>query len=312
MPNAKARCDRVSLVSEEGLQKDREEEAEYMSGHGWNAAVIFSVALGASVAASTTGAQSTTGQGGATAKQSTPQSVTLTGCLRQASDDARLFGLVPSPDANKTTGTSGSLSQAPLYRLEDKGQNLKGHVGYRVEVTGTVTPAKDEKGADIVVTRSERVGVPTTTVTTIDLKPAPRLDITSVKRVSGDCPKATTAGTSGTSSPATASVGEISEHPERFINQKVKVTGEVEKIFNAHTFSLDEDRVFSTGVDVLVLSKRPNVVKDNQRATVTGVVRRFVRAELQKEIVDFDLRPEWLVDFESRPVIIATDVTVAK
>ena len=179
--------------------------------------------------------------------------------MRQASDDARLFGLVPSPDANKTT-TSGSLSQAPLYRLEDKGQKLKDHVGYRVEVSGTVTPAKDEKGADIVVTRSARVGVSNTTVTTIDLKPAPRLDVTSVKRVSGDCPKATV-GTSGTSSPATVSVGEISEHPERFINQNVKVTGEVEKIFNAHTFSLDEDRVFSTGVDVLVLSKRANVVK---------------------------------------------------
>ncbi len=45
---------------------------------------------------------------------------------------------------------------------------------------------------------------------------------------------------------------------------------------------------------------------------MTGVVRRFLRAEFQKEIVDLDLQPEWLVDFESRPVIIATGVAVVK
>lgn len=116
---------------------------------------------------------------------------------------------------------------------------------------------------------------------------------------------------SGGAMPMASTVGAISEHPERFSNQAVTVTGEVERMVSPTVFSLDEDRVFSAGVDLLVVGKRP-IAKDNQRVTVTGVVRRFMRAEFQKEIVDFDLRPEWLVDFEARPVIIATDVAVVK
>lgn len=248
------------------------------------------------------------------------RSITLTGCVRQTSDDPKVFALVPAVDAAKPTGTTGAKATAPLYRLEDKGHTLKGHIGQRVEVTGTATPAKDEKGADIVMSRRENIGLDTITVTTIDLKPAPRLDVSRVRKVAGECPTAAdrstgaaarTAGSSGMSA-VRASVGAISDNPEDFIGQTVTVTGEVETLFGPRVFSLDEDRVFSTGVDLLVLSRSANITKDDQRVTVTGIVRKFVRADLQKEIVDFDLNPEWLVDFESRPVIIATEVTAAQ
>lgn len=137
-----------------------------------------------------------------TSKQSMKGSqVTLMGCLRQATDDPTVFALIPSADrgAPTATGTTGKDTRAasamanfPLYRLEDKGQKLEGHVGQRIEVTGTVTPAKDEKGADIIASRSENIGVPTTTITTIDLKPAPRLDVKSVRKVEGECPSSPT------------------------------------------------------------------------------------------------------------------------
>lgn len=262
--------------------------------------------------------QSASAQTGSQAQAGQAKQVTLTGCLREASDDPRVFALVPATDEAKPTGTTGSAATAPLYRLEDKGQKLKGHVGQRIEVTGTVTPAKDEKGADIIMSRRENIGVDTLTVTTVDLKPAPRLDVTSARKVSGECPAAPAkdtpdaAGTSGATAPRMTTVGEISEHPERFIGETVRVSGEVEKEFSPHVFSLDEDRVFSAGVDVLVLSKKAGVARDDQRVTVTGKLHRFVRAELQREIIDFDLDPEWLVDFESRPVIIATDVEIAQ
>lgn len=159
------------------------------------AAIIGAAALSIgtiTVAAQTGGAQTTPQSESKDQQATTAQQVTLTGCLRQTSDDPRVFGLVPSQDAQKekeqATGTAGKMARFPLYRLEDKGQNLKEHVGQRIEVTGKVTPAKDEKGADIVMGRSENIGVPTTTITTIDLKPAPRLDVTSVKKVAGNCP----------------------------------------------------------------------------------------------------------------------------
>lgn len=303
--------------------------------HRYSTVMLAAVMAGAgsiALAAQSTSGQSTTPQAATKAAQG--KQVTLTGCLRQTSDDPRVFALVssdkmatstgstakPTGTTQKPTGTTGSAMTAPLYRLEDKGQNLKQHVGQRVEVTGTVTPAKDEKEADIVMSRRENIGVDTVTVTTIDLKPAPRLDVTSARKVSGECPsapaadkEAATAGTSGTAeAPRTATIGEISENPDRFIGQTVTVTGEVETVFGPRVFSLDEDRVLSTGVDVLVLSRTPGAGKDNQQVTVTGEVRKFVRAELQREIIDFDLEPEWLVDFESRPAIFATKVTPAK
>lgn len=288
---------------------------------------LMNAAVFVGVAAISAGAIGVSAQSGARqsaiptqspASQSSQTLVTLTGCLRQTSDDPKMLALVPSSDAGQPASTNGTMARSPLYRLEDKGQNLKGHVGQRVEVTGNVTPAKDEKGADIVMSRTENIGIDTVTVTTIDLKPAPRLDVTSVKKVPGECPSTTSTakqpggGGAGTATAVAARVGEISQHPERYLGQKVTVTGEVEQMFNPRVFSLDEDRVFSTGVDVLVVAERPAIAKDNQRVTVTGTVRRFIQTELQKEIIDFDLRPEWLVGFEMRPVILATDVTVVK
>lgn len=163
--------------------------------HQW-CAVVFAGALALAmgsldVAAQSGGAQAAQGQTEKKQQATTAQQVTLTGCVRQTSDDPKMFALVRSTDAqkDKATGTAGSMGRFPIYRLQESGENLKNHVGHRVEIAGKVTPAKDEKGADIVSMRTENLGVPTTTITTVDLKPAPLLAITSVKQVAGECPE---------------------------------------------------------------------------------------------------------------------------
>ena len=120
-----------------------------------------------------------------------PHAIAVSGCLRQTSDDPKVFALVGAkPASSGQQSASSPAMRAPLYRLEDPGTlNLKQHAGKRVEIMGAVTPARDEKGADIVMGRAENIGIDTLTVTTIDLKPAPRLDVTSVKAV-GECPAA--------------------------------------------------------------------------------------------------------------------------
>lgn len=45
--------------------------------------------------------------------------------------------------------------------------------------------------------------------------------------------------------------------------------------------------------------------------TVTGYSPSVFSLD-ENRLFSFDLRPDWLVDFESCPVIIATDVTIAK
>lgn len=136
--------------------------------------------------------------------QAQGQRVTLTGCLRQASDDPKLFALVDvKPDQQSTTGQQkpgmtqpgqkpgeqAHAAHAPFYRLEDPGTpSLAKHVNKRVRITGTAMPTKDEKGADIVALTKERsIGVTTTTIRAIDLRPAPRLGVTSIQEI-GDCP----------------------------------------------------------------------------------------------------------------------------
>ena len=122
---------------------------------------------------------------------SSTQQVTVTGCLRQTSDDPKVFALVeakPAKAGDQPTGTSGTAMRSPLFRLEEPGTpSLKPHVGKRVEVTGSVVPAKDEKGADIVTTTRETIGVDTVTIRTLDLKPVPAFQVKSVK-ATGDCP----------------------------------------------------------------------------------------------------------------------------
>lgn len=128
------------------------------------------------------------------------QQVTLTGCLRQVSDDPKMFALVDAKpmtgSAQSKTGEDKNMSggaaastRAPFYRLQQGGtSDLKMHVDKRVEVTGTVTPAKDEKGADIVTyTKEQTARMTTTTIRAVDLKPAPLLNVQSVK-ATGDCP----------------------------------------------------------------------------------------------------------------------------
>lgn len=144
------------------------------------------------------------------------QQVTITGCLRQTADDPKIFALVDAKPSQQSgaqmkpgeqrpgtqepgsqkpgeqaAGTTGRAMQSPFFRLEDMGTpGLKQHVDKRVEITGTIIPAKDEKGADIVtVTKEQAPGVTATTIRAVDLKPVPTLNIKSVK-ATGECPAA--------------------------------------------------------------------------------------------------------------------------
>lgn len=151
---------------------------------------------------------------------STGQQMTLTGCVRQTSDQPSTFALQQTGsgansadkeqmDRNKSndaaTGTSGGSSTAsgatgrsgsasasgsnsgvPWYRLASKSaQQLSEYVNKPVRIVGTVAPGKDEKGADIMVHRIEPKMV---SVTAIDLKPAPQLTIQSISPGQGTCP----------------------------------------------------------------------------------------------------------------------------
>lgn len=105
--------------------------------------------------------------------------------------------------------------------------------------------------------------------------------------------------------------GQITENPQQYYGQTLAVTGEVEQIQGANSFTLDEDQLFGTD-DLLVLNRTPNsVVQEDEEVAVTGVLRPFVVAELEREYGitwDLDVQQRLETEYSNKPVLIAEQI----
>jgi len=106
--------------------------------------------------------------------------------------------------------------------------------------------------------------------------------------------------------------GDIAKNPATYMGTRVRVKAEVEDVYGAHAFTLDEDRMLA-GPDVLVLVPAPlKPVPEGDDVTVSGPVHEFVRARLERDYQWFSPNdfgdPDVLVRFESRPVIVAESI----
>jgi hypothetical protein len=105
--------------------------------------------------------------------------------------------------------------------------------------------------------------------------------------------------------------GDITKNPEQFYNKRLAVTGEVEDIQDANTFTLDEEELFGA-TDLLVLNAKPKVaVKDGEVVAVTGVLRPFVLAEFEREYDlgwDLQLKQKLEAEYKTKPVFVADSV----
>jgi hypothetical protein len=113
------------------------------------------------------------------------------------------------------------------------------------------------------------------------------------------------------------SAGKLAKDAKKFYGQKVTVTAEVEDVLDNHSFTLDEDAILA-GPDVLVLVPRGMStmgLKHDEKVTVTGTVRPFVQAELEKDYDWFKdgkiLKKDTKIDYKTRPVVIADSVKTA-
>ena len=274
---------------------------------GSAAGVMFGAAALATTV--TVGAQSST------QSRAQASSLTIQGCLQQTSDSPDAFVIRPSKES-----TVAWMGKAPIYRVS--GTNLKAHVGHRVEVTGTVTASTDEKGVDAALAR---ITPEKTVVTTVDVKPAPLLTASNVKMIAANCAVgawsaanapsgSTTSGGAGAGAAAamTASIDTISNEPTNYYGKTVRVQEDVARVLGPRVFTLDEENLVRPGKDVLVVAPKGVTVKADDDVTVTGTVKAFVWTELEKELVDLDMKREWQLEFNNRPVIIATSVEPTK
>jgi hypothetical protein len=111
----------------------------------------------------------------------------------------------------------------------------------------------------------------------------------------------------------TVSLTKLVRHPESYFGKVVTVKSEVGDLLDANVFTLDQD-IPLAGPDVLVLVPKglAGTLTREQKVTVTGEVRPYVEADLERDFAFFkhgklvDVQKK--VDWKTRPVIVARSV----
>jgi hypothetical protein len=105
-------------------------------------------------------------------------------------------------------------------------------------------------------------------------------------------------------------LGDLEENTSRYFGQKITVTGEVQDVLGPRLFTIDERQWIDFDGELLVMLPAPlaAMVRDDDPVTVTGTVRPFVRAEIEREWGWFE-EPGVDIDFSNRAVIMADRVT---
>jgi len=109
------------------------------------------------------------------------------------------------------------------------------------------------------------------------------------------------------------SAGKLAKSPDDYVGRTVTVSAEVEDVLGSNMFTLDEDSLLA-GPDVLVLVPGGVTGKlaHDQKVVVTGEVRRYVEADLDRDFDFFkngklvDVKTK--VDWNTRPVIVARSI----
>jgi len=105
--------------------------------------------------------------------------------------------------------------------------------------------------------------------------------------------------------------GELTSDPQKYYGKTLAVSGEVESLRSPNSFTLDEEKLIG-GEDLLVIHTVPQPsVREGEKVAVTGVLRSFVLAELERDYDlqwDLTLKQKLEAEYTNKPVLVATGV----
>jgi hypothetical protein len=106
------------------------------------------------------------------------------------------------------------------------------------------------------------------------------------------------------------SVGDLEENPKRYIGQTINVTAEVEDVFGPRLFKIDEPNWGDMDGEVLVYlpSDLAALVREDDRVTITGTMKMFLKADLEREFGWLEPEPDVEIEFADRPVLVASRI----
>lgn len=111
------------------------------------------------------------------------------------------------------------------------------------------------------------------------------------------------------------SVDRISDHPEQFLGERVRLAGHVAEQHGSRIFTLkDEDPVLKEQILVVTRRSLPQLLADErttlkpgERVLVSGVIRRCDVADVEAELT-VDLDPKLEERFRGKPMLVASEV----
>ena len=106
------------------------------------------------------------------------------------------------------------------------------------------------------------------------------------------------------------SLANLEENPNQYVGKTINVTAEVENVFGPRLFKIDEPNWGDLDGEVLVFlpSNLAALVREDDRVTVTGTMKMFVEADLEREVAWLEPDPDIEIEFARRPVLVASQV----
>ncbi|MBW4647947.1 MAG: hypothetical protein KME06_04495 [Kastovskya adunca ATA6-11-RM4] len=106
---------------------------------------------------------------------------------------------------------------------------------------------------------------------------------------------------------------DVADNTAALVGQTVTVRSEIEEAIGTNAFKIEDDQFFN-GEDILVVNATgqplPVVSDDDTELQVTGEVRQFVIADVEREF-NLGLERELYVEYENRPAIVAQSIALA-
>lgn len=102
----------------------------------------------------------------------------------------------------------------------------------------------------------------------------------------------------------------LEEDPSKYIGKEITVDGEVDTVLGPRVFKIDEPGWADLDGELLVVmpTDLAALVKEDDRVTVSGTVRQFVRTDIERELGWFDSDPSISVNLSHKPVIVASRI----
>jgi hypothetical protein len=109
---------------------------------------------------------------------------------------------------------------------------------------------------------------------------------------------------------ARVKLSDVEENPSKFLGRTVSVDAEIQRVVGPRVFTIDEPNWGDLDRELLVYvpSPRAAAVREDDRVTVTGEVKPFLRADFEREWGWLGVDRGLEVDISKRPVLVASQI----